>query len=68
MKEKQMREKKAGTDKARRDFLKLASVSVPALAAATVTGTKAEAAETVGKSKGLRKTRHVQAYLESARY
>ncbi len=63
-----MRDKEAGTDKARRDFLKLASVSVPAMAAATVTGSEAEAAETDGESKGLRKTKHVLAYLESARF
>lgn len=63
-----MREKEVGTVKARRDFLKLASVSVPAMAAATVTGTEAEAAETDSKNEGLRKTKHVQAYLESARF
>jgi len=63
-----MRKKEAGTDEARRDFLKLASVSVPAVAAATVAGTEAEAVELEGKNEGLRKTKHTLAYLESARF
>ncbi|MFQ5622596.1 MAG: twin-arginine translocation pathway signal protein [Paracoccaceae bacterium] len=63
-----MREKEAGTDEARRDFLKLASIAVPAAAATSVAGTAATASEQDGESGGLRKTKHVKAYLESARF
>lgn len=52
----------------RRAFLKLATVAAPAAAAAAATGAPeaAEAAETAGE--GLRKTAHVKAYLDSARF
>lgn len=52
----------------RRDFLKMAVVGAPVAAAATVVGETAvaEGAETRGE--GLRKTAHVNAYLESARF
>ncbi len=56
------------TDEGRRSFLKLATVAAPAVAAAAVVTTdEAEAApETQGE--GLRKTAHVKAYLDSARF
>ena len=59
-------EKKA--DEGRRNFLKLAAMSAPAAAATAVTGTEAEAAEEASSGSGLRKTPHVQAYLDSARF
>lgn len=56
------------TDEGRRSFLKLAAVSAPA-AAATATGTTAaDAAEPEAEGTGLRKTAHVKAYLDSARF
>lgn len=52
----------------RRDFLKIAGTAAPAaVAAVTVGATKAEAAEPVQTS-GMRKTAHVQQYLDSARF
>jgi hypothetical protein len=52
----------------RRDFLKLAGASAPAAAVAlTAGGVEAEdVAEATGT--GLRKTAHVEAYLETARF
>ncbi len=62
-----MTDKKA--DEGRRSFLKLAGVSAPAAAAAmAVTPEDAEAAELDTAGEGLRKTPHVKAYLESARF
>lgn len=57
----------------RRDFLKLAATGAPAVAVAAVAGgTSAEAAvpggNADGKAAGLRKTEHVEKYLESARF
>ncbi|MEP0522227.1 MAG: twin-arginine translocation signal domain-containing protein [Hyphomicrobiales bacterium] len=52
----------------RRDFLKLAGAGAPVAAVAVVTGgTEAEAAEPIA-GEGLRKTDHVQKYLETARF
>lgn len=62
-----MSKTKAGNKKGRRDFLKLASVSVPAMAASAVTGTKA-VAEEAAQTSGLQRTAHVKAYLKSARF
>ncbi len=60
-----MKEKK--TASSRRDFLKLATVAAPAVAVASVTGTRAaEAAE--AKGSGYRRTEHVEKYLKSARF
>jgi hypothetical protein len=57
------------TDEGRRNFLKLAAVGAPAAAAATTVATTEEAeAATESKGEGLRKTAHVKAYLESARF
>lgn len=60
-----MKEKK--TASSRRDFLKLATVAAPAVAVASVTGTKGAEAATVQGS-GYRRTEHVEKYLKSARF
>jgi len=52
----------------RRDFLKLASVSVPAAAVAATVGTAAEAATVKEDSERMRDTTHTRAYYESARF
>ncbi len=52
----------------RRDFLKLASVSVPAAAVAATLGTAAEAATVEDTGEGMRDTPHTRAYFESARF
>lgn len=57
------------TNESRRDFLKLATVGAPAAAAAAVVAPEAaEADEAKAGGEGLRKTAHVKAYLESARF
>ncbi|MEE8453378.1 MAG: twin-arginine translocation signal domain-containing protein [Limibaculum sp.] len=65
-----MSDDKAATS--RRDFLKLASVTAPAVAVVAVTGAgTAEAAgarELGSGSGGYRRTEHVEKYLESARF
>ena len=63
-----MTESAKKADEGRRNFLKLAAVSAPAAAATAVTGTEAEARTEEPKGSGLRKTAHVQAYLDSARF
>ncbi len=62
-----MTEETKKADEGRRNFLKLLGVSAPAAAATAVTGEKAEAAEEP-QGTGMRKTAHVQAYLDSARF
>ena len=57
-----------GESTKRRDFLKLASLSVPAAAVVAATGTGAEAATVEDGSEGLRDTPHTRAYFESARF
>lgn len=53
----------------RRSFLKLASISAPAAAAAVVTsGAPAEAAGADAPGNGLRDTAHTRAYFDSARF
>ena len=52
----------------RRDFLKLASVSVPAAAVAAVAGQTAEAAVPDDKGERMQDTPHTRAYYESARF
>ena len=52
----------------RRDFLKLASVSVPAAAMAATVGTAAEAATAEDTGEGMRDTEHTRAYFASARF
>lgn len=64
-----MSEKPDGKTTSRRDFLKLASTSVPAAAAAIVVApdaADASVAETDGD--GLRDTAHTRAYFESTRF
>lgn len=56
------------TDEGRRNFLKLAAVGAPAAAATTVATTEEAEAATEAQGEGLRKTAHVKAYLESARF
>ncbi|ARE41851.1 hypothetical protein RGUI_3710 [Rhodovulum sp. P5] len=56
------------TDKGRRTFLALAATAAPAVAVTAVSGTEAEAAEDTPEVTGLRKTAHVRAYLDSARF
>ncbi len=51
----------------RRDFLKLAAAGAPAVAVTAVSG-QAAAAEIETKTAGLRKTEHVEKYLETARF
>ncbi len=63
-----MTEDKKKADEGRRNFLKLAAVSAPVAAATAVTGEQAEAAEAEPQGSGLRKTAHVKAYLDSARF
>lgn len=60
--------KEDGAETNRRDFLKLAATTAPAAAvmAATAGEAAAEVEETAGN--GLRKTAHVKAYLETARF
>ena len=57
-----------GESTKRRDFLKLASLSVPAAAVAAATGTQAQAAAAEDGGEGLRDTPHTRAYFESARF
>ena len=57
-----------GESTKRRDFLKLASLSVPAAAVAAAAGTGAQAATPEDKGEGLRDTPHTRAYFESARF
>ncbi len=59
----------AKPDESRRNFLKLAGAAAPAaVAAATISPAEAEAAELEAAGEGLRKTAHVKAYLDSARF
>ena len=61
--------KKQDDGASRRDFLKLAGTAAPAaLAAATLTGTSAEAAEPPVNETRLQDTAHTRAYLDSARF
>ncbi len=61
-----MSEKETAT---RRDFLKLAGASAPAAAAAMIApGAAKAAAVEIEESEGLRRTEHVDKYLESARF
>jgi len=60
---------KAGEAASRRDFLRLASTSVPAAAAAVAIAPDAAEAETVAANgEGLRDTAHTRAYFDSARF
>jgi hypothetical protein len=61
-----MSEEKAAAS--RRDFLKLATVAAPALAAAAVTGAGTAEAAAPDSAGGYRETEHVRKYLDSARF
>lgn len=63
-----MRKEETGVDTKRRNFLKLASASVPAVAISATVGTGAQAVEIAEDTSGLQDTAHTQAYLESARF
>ena len=64
-----MRQENDKADEGRRTFLKLAATAAPAAAVAVASGGAAEAADaTASEGSGLRKTAHVQAYLDSARF
>ncbi len=52
----------------RRDFLKLASVSVPVAAVVAVTGKAAEAAVPDSNNERMQDTLHTRTYYESARF
>ncbi len=52
----------------RRDFLKLASASMPAVAVAAVAGRAAEAAVPDDEGERMQDTPHTRAYYESARF
>lgn len=52
----------------RRNFLKLAAVSAPAVAAVAMSGTAAQAVELKQDSSGLQDTAHTQAYFDSAKF
>lgn len=52
----------------RRDMLKLAALGAPAVAVAAVAPKAAAAAPAETAGEGYRKTAHVQAYLDSARF
>lgn len=55
-------------DQGRRGFLKLAAVAAPVTAITSVKGEQAQAAALEEAGTGLRKTAHVKAYLDSARF
>lgn len=63
-----MHKEEVGVDTKRRNFLKLASASIPAAAISVTVGTEAAAAEISVDSSGLQDTAHTRAYLESARF
>ncbi|MEM6421155.1 MAG: twin-arginine translocation pathway signal protein [Pseudomonadota bacterium] len=61
-----MSDKDTGTS--RRDMLRLAALGVPAAAVTVVAPKAAEAAAPETAQDGYRKTAHVEAYLETARF
>lgn len=63
-----MSKKETPSDEGRRNFLKLAATAAPVAAVTAVAGSEANAAPPEAETKGLRKTPHVQAYLDSARF
>jgi len=52
----------------RRDFLRLASVGAATAGAAAVASAPALAAEEAPETPGYRKTKHIEAYLETCRF
>jgi len=63
-----MRKEEVGVDTKRRNFLKLASASVPAAALSVAVGSEAAAVELPDDTSGLQDTAHTRAYLETARF
>ena len=63
-----MGKEETGVDSKRRNFLKLASASVPAAAVSVAVGTQAQAVELPTNEGGLQDTEHTRAYFESARF
>lgn len=63
-----MKKTEQPTDEGRRNFLRLAATAAPAAAVTAVSGTDVSASEMNTEGSGLRKTAHVQAYLDSARF
>ena len=63
-----MGKKEEGATNGRRNFLKLAAVSAPVVAAVAATGTDVQAAELDETGSGLRDTAHTQAYFETAKF
>ncbi|MCF6316680.1 MAG: twin-arginine translocation pathway signal protein [Marinosulfonomonas sp.] len=59
-----MGKKEEGTN-SRRNFLKLAAASAPAVAVVAATGTAAQAADVKETSSGLQDTAHTRAYFDS---
>jgi hypothetical protein len=59
---------KTGEAVGRRDFLKFAGTAAPLVAAVTVAGTTAEAAEPDLESGRMQDTAHTRAYYDSARF
>jgi hypothetical protein len=61
--------KKTEATSSRRDFLKLAGTAAPAaVAAVAVSGTEAEASETLKSDGRMQDTAHTRAYLASTRF
>ncbi len=60
--------KKTEEATSRRDFLKLAGTAAPAVVAATVAGTTAEANAPDLQSEKMQDTAHTRAYFDSARF
>lgn len=63
-----MSDKERSSNEGRRNFLKLAVTAAPVAAVTAVAGGEADAASLETETKGLRKTPHVKAYLDSARF
>ena len=63
-----MSKKEMPSDEGRRNFLKLAATAAPVAAVTAVAGSEASADSLEVETKGMRKTAHVQAYLDSARF
>ncbi len=60
-----------GSTNSRRNFLKFAAVSAPAVAVAAATGTAAQAAPVTELDEvggGVRETQHTKAYFETAKF
>ncbi len=60
-----MSKKEEDVTNSRRNFLKLAAVSAPAVAAVAATGTAVQAADVEETSSGLQDTAHTRAYFDS---